>query len=177
VRVIAVLPFQGAPEGSDLAPMVASEIPKQGDFRVVRPAEAVRTGEEALRLAARARADAVLAAAVTDYDAYDPPTVALSVQFLRVAGRSLPGADLDRLVRSPSWRRGPLEVSPAQAPHVIAAFEIVYDARDPDTRRALRRYAAETGQDEREIVQIQSRYLKFVASRLAKGLLGNPDVP
>jgi hypothetical protein len=199
IRVVAVLPFvngSGQPvvDTVEFANICASELVKFDGFRAVRPrflATALQPGEhlqsvdDALRLARRVKADAVLAAVVTDYDPYEPPRVALSVQFLGAAARSMSDAEIDRIIRSASWRRGPLEVTRDKAGHCLAAFEAVYDAHEERIRRELVWYAeAQDDSDtpferEREFLAVQSRYMQFVSNQLIHRLLGMvaPDAP
>jgi hypothetical protein len=186
IRVIAVLPFADQTGGAsfdaeEFANILASELVKVGGVRVIRPAqiraafeagEALHTADDAIRIGHRVRADAVLACAITDYDPYDPPKVAVSAQLLRVAAGPISNRDLDRLLQSASWRRGPLTMSRDRAGHAMAAFEEVYDAHDKQTRTALHAYAqGQIGSDsaflrEREFLAVQSRYMKFVSSQL-----------
>jgi hypothetical protein len=186
IRVIAVLPFADQTGGAtfdadEFANILASELVKVGGVRVVRPAqiraafeagESLQTADDAIRIGRRVRADAVLACAITDYDPYDPPKVAVSAQLLRVAAGPISSRDLDRLLQSASWRRGPLTMSRDRAGHALAAFEEVYDAHEKQTRMALQAYAqGQIGSDsaflrEQEFLAVQSKYLKFVSCRL-----------
>jgi hypothetical protein len=183
---VAVLPIVNRTgvsfDGDEFANILASELVKAGGNRVIRPAqiraagqpgESIQTAGDAVRLGRRVRARLVLACAITDYDPYDPPKVAIATQVLRVDAGPLSGQDLDRLLQSGSWRRGPLSASRDGAAHAVAAFEDVYDAQDPETRRALRLYAR--GRDsafagEREFLAVQSRYLQFVSAQLIQRL-------
>lgn len=179
-RVIAVLPCAGPVDGDEFADLLASELVKAGGVRVLRPAQiraaaegAILTADDALRVARRLRADAILACAVTDYDPYDPPRVAVSAQLLSVEAGDLSGRDLDRMLQSGSWRRGPLTMSRDRAGHAVAAFEEVYDAREKTTRRALQAYVEGRVEDERETLAVQSRYLQFVSNRLITRVLAH----
>ena len=183
---VAVLPIVNrtgmAFDGDEFANILASELVKAGGSRIIRPAqiraagdpgESIQTANDAIRLGRRVRARVVLACAITDYDPYDPPKVAIATQLLRVDAGPLSGQDLDRLLQSASWRRGPLSMSRDGAAHALAAFEDVYDAQDPETRRALKLYAR--GRDsafagEREFLAVQSRYLQFVSAQLIQRL-------
>jgi len=176
-RVIAVLPFadrtNGGFDGDEFANILASELVKAG-FRVIRPAQIgapVTTADEAIRIARRHRADVILACAITEYDPYDPPKVAISAQFLRVEAGPRSGEDLDRMLQSGSWHKGPLSMSRDRAGHALAAFEEVYDSRDRETRRALHEYVEGRAESEREILAVQSRYLQFVSSRMIQRVL------
>lgn len=185
IGIVAVLPFVNqtstAFDADEFANILASEFVKLGGLRVVRPAqiraaceagETIRTADDAIRLGRRLHADAVIACAVTDYDPYDPPKVAISAQFLRVAAGPGSGKDLDRLLQSASWRRGPLTMSSDRAGHALAAFDQVWDAHDGRTRSALRSYAGKREGDdsgfprEREFLAVQSRYLQFVSAQV-----------
>jgi hypothetical protein len=176
-RVVAVLPFAdrtgGSFDGDEFANILASELVKAG-FRVIRPAQIgapVTTADEAIRIARRHRADVILACAITEYDPYDPPKVAISAQFLRVEAGPRSGEDLDRMLQSGSWHRGPLSMSRDRAGHALAAFEEVYDSRDRETRRALHEYIEGRAESEREILAVQSRYLQFVSNRMIQRVL------
>ena len=169
-NVIAVLPFADQTGGSsfdgvEFANILASELVKIG-FRVIRPAQigAVTTTDEAIRAGRRLRADAILACAITEYDPYDPPRVAIAAQILRVETSPQSGQDLDRMLQSGSWRRGPLAMSRDRAGHAVAAFEQVYDSRDRAVRVALQKYVDGRPDAEREVLAVQSRYLQFVSS-------------
>ena len=186
---IAVLPIvnrAGVPfDGDEFANILASELVKAGANRVIRPSqiraagepgEAIHTANDAVRFGRRVRAKVVLACAITDYDPYDPPKVAIATQVLRVNADPISGRDLDRLLQSASWRQGPLSMSGDGAGHALLAFEDVYDAHDPETRRALKLYAR--GREaafagEREFLAVQSRYLQFVSAQLVQRLSTN----
>ena len=182
VRVVAVLPFADQTGGStfdadEFANLFASELVRAGGVRVIRPAqiraagEEISTADDAIRIGRRVRADAVLACAITEYDPYDPPRVAVSAQYLRVAAGPRSGLDLDRLLQSGSWRKGPLAMSRAGAAHAMLAFEEVFDSRERDTRAAIRQYVQGRGETEGEVLAVQSRYLQFVSSRMISRVL------
>lgn len=177
IRVVAVLPFADQTGGAtfdadEFANILASELARAYNLRVIRPAQIRAAGEElstasdAVRLGRRVRADAVLACAITEYDPYDPPKVAISAQVLRVAAGPLSGQDLDRILQSGSWRRGPLAMSRDGAAHAMAAVEQVYDSREKGTRHALRKYVQGRVETEGEVLAVQSRYLQFVSNQL-----------
>jgi hypothetical protein len=182
IRVVAVLPFADQTGGStfdadEFANILASELVRAGNIRVIRPAQIRAAGEEistaadAVRIGRRVRADAVLACAITEYDPYDPPKVAVTAQFLRVNAGPLSSQDLDRIVQSGSWRRGPLAMSRDGAAHAMVAFEEVYDSREKGTRQALQQYVRGRVETEGEVLAIQSRYLQFVSNRMISRML------
>ena len=186
ISIVAVLPFTNLTSGSsfdgdEFGNILASELVKIAGVRVIRPAQIraeLQPGEtltsinDALSTGRRTRADAVLVCAVTDYDPYEPPKVGISVQFLRVAAQPLSSQDIDRLMQSSSWKRGPLVMSRDKAGHGIAAFEEVYDSHEGRTRGDLAAYARKQTEGdsafahEREFLAVQSRYLQFVSSRV-----------
>ena len=133
--------------------------------------EEIATAGDAVRIGRRVRADAVLACAITEYDPYDPPKVAVSAQFLRVAAGPLSSQDLDRVLQSGSWRRGPLAMSRDGAAHAMMAFEEVYDSRGRETRAALQRYVQGRLESEGEVLAVQSRYLQFVSNQMIRRML------
>jgi hypothetical protein len=193
INVVAVLPFINQTRESrldtiEMANVLASELTKFEGFRVVRPLQFFPTAggttspgvpssaEEAIRWGRGAKADAVLVAAVTDYDPFEPPKIGISVQFLRVQGRSISAADIDRIVQSASWRRGPLALGRDKAPNWIDAFEVVYDAHEERIRKELIAYSqAQMDTDsafsrEREFTAVQPRFLQFVSNQVLNRL-------
>lgn len=190
LQVVAVLPFQNGTvdarfDGMEFGTILASELIKFEGFRALRPVDfkrAMEAGEKVsslddiLRIARKLKADALLVVQVTDYDPFDPPKIGVSVQFLRVQAKSLSGADIDRIVQSASWRRGPFVLTREKAGHLIDAFETVYDAHEERTRRELVAYAqAQEESDspfapEREFMAVQARYVQFVSNQLLNRL-------
>jgi len=141
---------------------------ERGSFAYSDGAEAERRIDEIVRGARdRSTFSNELACAITDYDPYDPPRIAVSAQFLGVTTGARSDADIDRLVQSASWRRGPLTMSRDRAGHALALFEEVYDAHDQATRKALQAYARRHADSafvrEHEYLAVQSRYLQFVS--------------
>ena len=185
IRVVAVLPIADQTGGSGFDPdefanIVASELVRVHGLRVVRPARIraaaeseIVTADDAIRIGRKVRADAVLACAITEYDPYDPPKVAVSIQILRTESAPMSGRDLDRMLQSASWRRGPLAMSRDRAGHVLAAYEEVFDSRDQATRQELRAYVRGRVESEREVLAVQSRYLQFVSTRMVTRAFAN----
>lgn len=180
MRVVAILPFadetgRAGFDADAFGEILANEYVKASGVRAIRPAqlraalesgEKIETVRDAVRLARRAGADTVLACAVTDYDPYDPPRIAVHAQLLRVESRSMSTEAIDRLIQSASWRKGPLPMTREGAGHARAAFEEVYDARDAGTRSLIAKYAARTTLRETEFLAVQPRYLQFVSSQI-----------
>jgi hypothetical protein len=166
-----------------MANIMANEITKFDGLRVIRPFQILAAGggiptstEDVLRWGRQAKADAVLVAAVTDYDPYEPPRIAISLQFLRVQARAVSAADIDKIVQSASWHRGPLALGREKAGNFIDAFEIVYDSHEERIRKELLAYAQASEErdspfaPDREFMVIQSRFLQFVSNQLLNRL-------
>jgi hypothetical protein len=180
IRLVAILPFvdetgRSSFDGDEFGGILASEFVKASGVRAIRPAhlraalgpgETISSVGDAIRVARKLGADTVLACAITDYDPYDPPRVGVHAQLLRTEPRALSTKDLDVLLQSASWRKGPLPMSRDAARHALAAFEEVYDARDSATRRLLAAYAQKSSIRESELLAIQPRYLQFVSSQI-----------
>ncbi|HZE97177.1 MAG TPA: hypothetical protein VE981_09120 [Planctomycetota bacterium] len=185
IRLVAILPFFNETGGSsfdaeEFGGILASEFVKAWGVRVVRPAhlraassEPIVTVEDAVRVARTLGADAVLACAVTDYDPYDPPRIGVHVQLLRTEGQSLSAKDLDGLLQSASWKKGPLAMTPAGAAHAIAAFERVYDAREAAVRAQVAGFAQRLSIRPSEVLAVQSRYLQFVSTQILQRAYGS----
>ncbi len=185
MEIVAVLPFEArapisAEAAEEFAEIFASEIVRITGARAVRPGSVPKTAgiDEAAGLARRHSASAFVAAAITDYDPYDPPRIGISVQFCRTDARPLPEADIDRIVRSASWRCGPLPLERRKAGHLITAFERIYDARDAGVLEALDSYARSQGgcgcspfDGLREFTAVQRRYMQFVSSMAIREML------
>jgi hypothetical protein len=197
IETVAVLPFinqtaSAQIDGVEMGNLMANELAKFVGLRPLRPqlirqalgnAKGPSTVEEAIQLGRRLQADAVIAVAVTDYDPYVPPRLSVSVQFLRVSARRLAAADVDRLVQSASWRRGPMAMPRDRAGHWVAAFEDVYDAHEERIRVELSQYAqAQEGSDtpftgDREFLAVQSRFVQFVCNQVIHHVFDEAGVP
>lgn len=189
IKVVAIFPVlnqtrDAAVDGDEFANIIANELAKFSGFRTIRPQvfrQAMAPGEkgpstveEALQFGRRLQADAILVCSVTDYDAYTPPRISISVQFLRVSAKRMSGADIDNLVQSASWRSGPYPMSKDRTGHWIASFEDIYDAHEKRIREELTWYAKTQEStdaaftDDREFLAVQSRYLQFVSNRMIR---------
>ena len=194
IRIIAIMPFRNATEdarfdGTEMANILALEVAKTTRLRAIRPHELrefldpgddLTRVDDSLRAARRAKVQAILALKVTDLDPYDPPRIALSVQLLLTESRALSEAQIDAIAGSASWKRGAFALPREKAGHGEEAFEIVYDAREEQTRRKLVSYARGHAPadspllPEQEYLAVQSRYLQFVSSDLLSRLFERP---
>ena len=177
LRQVAILPFfdetgRSSFDGDEFGSILATEFVKTHGVHVLRPAqfkEKARSIADAVGAARKLGADTVLACAVTDYDPYDPPRIAVHVQVLRTEPRTLSTKDLDVLLQSATWKKGPLPMTKEGATHAVTAFEAVYDARDPETRRRIEAYSARPS----DITAVQSRWLQFVSLQILKRAYGS----
>lgn len=180
VAVLAEADPAAPADAGEFAQILALELMREGRTRVVRPSARDETlphrDEDLVRRARALGADAVIAAALVDCDPYDPPRLALRVQLFRATPRQMSGDEIDRLVSSASWRKGPVALSPQGAAYAAAAFEAVYDARDEEVRAELRDFTRRRGRgdsafpQEREFSAVQSRYFEFVAHQVVRRL-------
>jgi len=183
VRTVAILPFldetgRSSFDGEEFGNILASELVKSSGIRVLRPSQLrggdkIATIADAVRVARKYGADLVLACAVTDYDPYDPPRVGIHLQVLRTEPRALSTKDLDVLLQSASWRKGPLTMTRDGAGHALKACEEVYDARDAATRQLVAAYGQRTSTRESEFYAVQSRWMQFVSSQLLRRAYGS----
>ncbi|HLY08423.1 MAG TPA: hypothetical protein VKW04_03850, partial [Planctomycetota bacterium] len=180
IHLVAILPFadetgRSSFDGDEFGAILANEFVKASGAHALRPAhlraalepgQKIETVADAVRLARKLGADTVLACAITDYDPYDPPRVSIHAQLLRTEPRTLSTKDLDLLLQSASWHKGPLPITRDSARHALAAFEEVYDARDVATRHLIGAYAQKTSTRESEVLAVQPRYLQFVSNQI-----------
>lgn len=147
------LPVIAVEAGDEFGALLVSELSKTGRCRAVRVAEGRRT-----------RADSILSVTIKEFDRYEPPRVALWVRVQRGPGTE--AGDLDRLSQSGSWGR-------VGRPADVSSFDLVLDARDLETREALRAFArtqdgdASAFTEDREFLAVSSSYLRFAASQVA----------
>lgn len=163
-----------APPATGPLPVIAVAGASGDEFPAILVSELSATGRcRALRVeeGRKPKADAILTAAVVEFDPYEPPRLVLSVRLQRGSGTG--GGDLDRLSQAGTWGR-------SSRPADLAAFDLVLDARDHATREAVSTYArtrdvsGSSFGGEREILAVSSQYLRFAASRVASRLLEQP---
>jgi hypothetical protein len=180
IRRVAVLPVANMTsaefDAEEFANAIADELLAFDGFEVIRPAQVrqaaggtpLKTIEDVLKLVGQLDADALIAASVTSYDPYHPPKMSLSLQMIRARSSGRGGRDVDRLVRSRSWRE-PIELSRERAGHVAAAFEETYDTHADRVRDEVAAFSRvhveeDTGFSEGdEYLFVQRRFRQFVA--------------
>lgn len=156
IHTVAVLPVQNQstqalrPETlQELSDVFASELVSFPGFTVIRPQQlALKAREKGVReltsmqdaidLAKNAGADAVLAAAITDWKEYPPPRMALAVQLFRTQPHFLSSRDVDLWIQSGK----PFAVEAGQEGQVVAAIERVIDSHHETWRSELESFAA-----------------------------------
>ncbi|RMF73432.1 MAG: hypothetical protein D6744_15615 [Planctomycetota bacterium] len=180
-QVVVVAPALNLSNSADWDPLqftdlIASELQAQPGWFVIPVNRAVaqlqrmgkptiETAEDAEELARRLEADAVVVAAITEYDPYDPPRVSLILQLYTIEDARRPRFD------PVAASRGATEsatVSDAAAAHPAPMVQIQasLDAADVDTLELLRTYAAEHGgrrspHDWRYASKSQREFLRF----------------
>lgn len=189
VSRVAVAPFQNEAGGDidmlGFSETFASELVQFPGFTVVRPREVVERARaggftlpltsdaDAVKLAKALGVDAIVVGAITEYDPYYPPRVALAAQMVGVRRFSLRSIDVDRLV--PSGK--PFRIDAGRQDQVVAALEKVWDSNWDITRMELRGYTmAHAGDDnaypeEDATLRVMERYWRFVANRMVRNLL------
>lgn len=204
IRSIAVLPVRQsveAPHPVDTAKfgtIFSTELAKFPGVRVVRPgtlAPAVAmlrgpmTVDDALVLAEKVQADAVIAMTVTDYDPYSPPKMSVQVEVIsaRAATPEATSFSIDALVRSGQWDELPVAVDPARAGHFPAVFELVRDGGFKPTRHAARQFAAASSPDDvpfshphdDSTIYRSDRFWEFVSNEIVREFFKHAptDVP
>lgn len=188
IAVAPAINVSGSPhlDAARVADLMASELGYVADIEVIpvnrvlamlasRGRDSVVSPVDALEIASSLGADAILVFAITEYDAYEPPIVAIAAQLYgqrrhaRVAGfdpvlESRFGAPPDR-----SGSRSPL------AP--IAQAERVFDASHQWVREEIKRFSKLRSADEspygwRKYVASQQHYLRFCCHETVRRLVG-----
>jgi hypothetical protein len=131
----------------------------QGTDRVHSPAHASE-------IAGMVGADAILVFAVTEYNPYDPPSVALSVQLFAATPRAAYGA----LAEPNSAPARP------NAGRVLVQTQRRLDASHADVVEDVRRFARHRGADEnpygwRKYIVSQQHFIRYCCHTAIRGLL------
>ncbi|MBI4615227.1 MAG: hypothetical protein HY720_16550 [Planctomycetes bacterium] len=163
IRVVAVAPVFDMTIDRDLVEtdegyspvalgeLLASELVQFEGFEVIRAqvvAEALShdmgwspndpKGPEAARAAmASLGADALLAAAITEFDPYGNPRVAVAVELFAAPGIAREGIDIGRLLQAGK----PFPLDQARRHGLLVAMEKMYDSNDRSVRQALGAHA------------------------------------
>jgi hypothetical protein len=183
IKTVVVPPFMNHTEfpldGERLANVFASELIKFEGFDVIRPARvratlarykfSISTVEDVIRLAKLLKADAIFTCTVTDYDPYYPPKMAISLQLFRVREIRLSAHEIDRIIKSATWR--PFKITPAEAPYLVASLERIYDTHKTNTRLEVQAYAKVQQEDYafrdgEQFLRISDRFWQFVSARI-----------
>ncbi len=208
VRTIAVAPFlsEGSASGAEashshgaMAPatdgngleaaeIFANELAQVPGIRVIRPghvkdavlkdASQIANVQEALAVAKKLGADAIIVGVVTDYDPYPPPRAGIAIQmFAENPSAENPGGDPTSEVLSGR----PLAVGPAEQRFLVIAFERVFDAHQAATRDELRDYAESFTPEDRGFqgegyfLGVYERYLHFCANVMIREILASSE--
>ncbi len=136
--------------------------------------DGVQSPSHALELTGWLGADAILVFAVTEYDAYDPPSIGISAQlygaWARTGNRAL---DPTALARQP----GPaFEEGPASRGGLLAQSQRVYDASHESVAADVRRFAQYRAGDGsaygwRKYLVSQQHYIRYCCHATIRALL------
>ncbi len=140
--------------------------------------DGVYSPEQAMKLARRLGADAVLVFAVTEYDPYDPPSIGITAQLYGErpgpGGRSLDPVALSRQEQSPPAQK-------EQAiPGLLAQAQRVFDASHESVASEIRRFASYRGGDDsafgwRKFVVSQQHFIRFCCHATIRALFSGND--
>ncbi len=190
VRAIAVAPFlsEGKGDGLEAAEVFANELAQVPGIRVIRPghvkdavlkdASQIANVQEALAVARKLGADAIIVGCVTDYDPYPPPRAGIAIQmFAENPTAENPGGDPTSEVLSGR----PLAVAPGEQRFLVISFERVFDAHQAATRDELRDYAESFTPEDRGFqgegyfLGVYERYLHFCANVMIREILASSE--
>lgn len=140
----------------------------------------VDSPEDALALADAFHADATIVTAITDYRPYDPPIVALVMQWYDAAGRWTPHSRFDPVTASRSVTETDdiVAVSDGQGP----AWQVqrVFNAADNATARDIEEYAKRRSGDDsvygsKKITKSQQEYVRYCGWSMIRTMLSVSD--
>ncbi|MFQ5415124.1 MAG: hypothetical protein ACE5E6_11765 [Phycisphaerae bacterium] len=137
----------------------------------------VRSAEQALDLAARIGADAVLVFAITEYEPYDPPIIGMSAQLF---GRR-PGAGHGRVDPVALARQARLVATDKPVVGgMLAMAQRVFDASHEDVVHRVRAFAVQRDADDspygwRRNLVSQQAYMRFCCHAILRMLFNGPD--
>jgi hypothetical protein len=145
---------------------VLAVLASQGTDRIHSPAHASE-------IAGMVGADAILVVAVTEYDAFDPPSLAMSVQLFAAAPRDAYGAPLDAGDANPELKA---------TGRVLAQTQRRLDASHEDVVEDIRAYARQRSADNspygwRRYVVSQQHFIQYGCHAVLRGLLDGQGWP
>lgn len=132
---------------------------------------ALRSPDQAQRLARLLNADGVVVVAVTMYDPYNPPRLGLIAEVYLAPIRpvaTLPGEDVERWPAPPSSR-------PAAPTAPDRQVQRVFDAGQEAEQRAIRRFARRephAGREWQEYLRDQRQFLRYCCGQTVMELVG-----
>lgn len=138
--------------------------------------DAIQTPQQALTLAERLDADAIIVAAITEYNPYYPPVVGMVMQIYGFEGQQPARQAFDpvELERQASPTRITVDLNQQQMPK--SQVQRIYNAGDSATAKLVKRFAKlrGTGNDPYRwqlYMRSQSHYLRFVCHESIRELL------
>jgi hypothetical protein len=141
--------------------------------------------DDALILAEKVGADAIIAMTVTDYNPYHPPKMAVQVEVVsaRSKARSISAFDLDSLVTGGNWGELQVQVDPKRAGQFAAVYELIRDTRFKPTHFAAQQFAASGYADSEVFPDVSEstlyrtdRFWAFVSNEIVREFFGrSPD--
>jgi hypothetical protein len=200
LKMIAVLPVETSNglknpvDAKEFGTIFSTELARFPGVRVIRPdklapelalMDGQMTVDDALLLAEKVGADAIVAMTVTDYDPYHPPKMSVQVEVVTAHSKSktVTAFDIDGLVQAGTWGELPVAVDPKRAGDFAAVFELVRDTRFKPTHFAAQQFAA-SGYAESEVFPEISestlyrtdRFWAFVSNEIIREFFGrSPD--
>jgi hypothetical protein len=171
--------------GLEIADVFAGELAQFKGFQVRRPAVVMldarqneialplATVADAVKLAQASGTDAIVVAAVTEYDPYYPPRVAIALQVIYAGRRVDPAMNITPWVESGK----PITVSQEDSPRLLAMFEDIFDSNDRLTRLEIQGYAKthvaadRVFEEEETFLRVMDKYMQFVSNRLIRKII------
>jgi hypothetical protein len=138
----------------------------------------IATRSDAMRLLQTLGADGIVVGTISAYDPYDPPTIGMAIELYlhpRLAGEE-PNLDVRELTKA---ARDDMSLRPQASDHreqPVVAISAMLDARSPDVREDLERYARKRGAVKTDESAVHYRinmdlYSEFVSYVMCRRLL------
>lgn len=195
IKSVAVVPFY-VPELKDdkdnildpvtVGDIFASELVQTSShgFKVQRPEQVAKfmlrnkiklqTSADAIELAKLLEVDAIIVGAITEYNPYFPPRVAMAVEMFTTKQHRFVSIDIDKVIMS--GKAEPLPISDSSKHLFTAYVENVYDSSNQLTRLKVKAYSRThkesdwPGEDETHILRSMRLYLRYVSFETASAL-------